>query len=275
MTAPVPKRPGEDDLLSTIDALLADPQMDDNPMRKPLAELAQRYRSEHRRLERLLQIADNYHRVSRDETRDLTEKLAREMRRLRKIARISDRYQTSLMETSEALHRAAVTDPLTGIGNRRFLTEQLERELARTARHGAPLSIGILDIDHFKQFNDRYGHEAGDIALRTVAEQLLLNLRQYDFVGRWGGEEFLLIFPETPLAEADQVGQRIIDQLASVPVKIPDTGAEITLTASLGMTELSRDEALDSALTRADNAMYQAKHGGRNKLQACPPPAIG
>jgi diguanylate cyclase (GGDEF)-like protein len=160
----------------------------------------------------------------------------------------------------------AETDPLTGLFNRRGFEEHAARELTRAARYGRPLAVAILDIDHFKKVNDRYGHTGGDVVLREVAECLHQGARGSDIVGRWGGEEFILLLPETTLAEATQLGERL--RLGINVRRIAFGSQEITCTASFGIAGLAPGDTLDSLIHRADTLLYQAKEQGRNRIVA-------
>ncbi|AMV73223.1 diguanylate cyclase [Desulfuromonas carbonis] len=176
--------------------------------------------------------------------------------------------QDSLRESNLRLKELAATDPLTGLANRRTLMSTLEREFRRSQRNGAPLSLLMVDIDHFKQVNDRYGHQQGDAVLTTVAGILRRHLRPYDLAARFGGEEFSLVLPETGLDEAVRVGERI--RLAVAGQAFPGPLVDLELTVSLGAAVfpapgIGSDEDL---IRVADHALYQAKDSGRNRLQA-------
>lgn len=162
--------------------------------------------------------------------------------------------------------RAAITDPLTGIYNRRGFFELSERELQRANRFGHPLSAVMFDIDHFKRLNDAHGHAAGDQALKETAERCFRALRKVDILGRYGGEEFAALLPETDLESACQAAERL--RIAATP-PIQTGGAEIHLTVSLGVAVRNRDDdTLDILLRRADQALYEAKSAGRNCVRA-------
>jgi len=159
----------------------------------------------------------------------------------------------------------SATDVLTGLANRRALFEQVEHELARTRRSGASLSLCVLDLDHFKQVNDEYGHGAGDQVLVAVAQRLQQSLREVDLVGRIGGEEFVLLLPSTPATVAMGAMERCRQLIAATPVRLDD-GTALAVTASFGVVSTRGDEGLGltQLLARADEALYAAKRGGRN-----------
>lgn len=160
------------------------------------------------------------------------------------------------------MHQLAHTDSLTGLANRRLMQEQLEKQCALAARGGESFSVLLVDLDHFKRINDEYGHATGDQVLREVA--LLLNgvLREYDTVARWGGEEFLILAPNTTLAQAGTLAERILQNLGTTRV-----AGEFTVTASLGLACYQSGDDAHSLIRRADLAMYRAKAAGRNRLE--------
>ena len=169
-------------------------------------------------------------------------------------------------ETMEhELWRLAVTDPLTGVGNRRHFLNIAEAEIGRVHRHDRPLSVITFDLDHFKLINDGYGHGVGDDAIRAVAETCTAILRDIDVIGRMGGEEFAILLPESDLAVALEVARRLHERIAAIRL---DTGkGELGLTASFGVTQVHDDDAtIDIALRRADAALYEAKESGRNQV---------
>jgi diguanylate cyclase (GGDEF)-like protein len=165
-----------------------------------------------------------------------------------------------------------VTDSLTRINNRRGITMQLLDVMAQAQRYGQPLSVAFADIDYFKRINDTYGHEAGDNALALTASILSETLRMPDKVGRYGGEEFLIILPHTALAAAQKIAERA---RAAVEKWTFDDGkgGELKLTISLGVTQFRKGEDLEQLLSRADKALYQAKADGRNRVAAKKAPA--
>jgi len=169
----------------------------------------------------------------------------------------------------EAQVRAmAVQDPLTGLSNRRALFDQFAHEMARARRSGEALSVCVMDLDHFKQINDRHGHAAGDAVLVRVAELLRECLRETDRIGRIGGEEFVLVLPDTGHEGAKKVIERCRVALVGTPVML-DVGDSLTVSASFGVvTALAGEHATESQLvSRADDALYLAKQRGRNRVE--------
>ncbi|UCV15392.1 biofilm regulation diguanylate cyclase SiaD [Quatrionicoccus australiensis] len=258
--------PAERDLLEQVERLLADPAEQDNSLRAALAALFAYSELQRERLERVVRISDGYQHVTRGEKQSLVDQYDRQLRRLEKLARISDRYQNSLREMSEALRDAALHDTLTGLGNRRFLMERLKDETERASRKGQLYAVGILDVDHFKLINDRFGHEAGDQALCLIANAIKDALREYDQCGRWGGEEFLIILPDTSLEFAVQVAERVRLAIRNTGFDFIEGGGGVT--ASIGITIYQPGEPYSAAVNRADSALLQAKELGRDRVAA-------
>jgi diguanylate cyclase (GGDEF)-like protein/PAS domain S-box-containing protein len=172
---------------------------------------------------------------------------------------------TTLKETQLALQEMAITDPLTGLHNRRHFFQIAGQEIERSLRYGHPLTAIMIDIDHFKQVNDTCGHIDGDQVLRSLAMCLQQNTRQVDILCRYGGEEFILLLAETGIDQALQTAERIRQQIETMPIIIG--GTEIRITASLGLAEMRYAENLEQLLRHADQAMYAAKRAGRNRIR--------
>lgn len=164
------------------------------------------------------------------------------------------------------LLRMASEDPLTGAYNRRALAEFGVREMARARRHGTPLSVILIDIDYFKKINDELGHAAGDLALIETVRRLQKNLRNEDYLGRMGGEEFLILLPDTDIEQAQVLAQRIQEDFSSHPMILLEQHRSITLSGGITLLSAS-DNFFDDLLKRADDAMYTAKVLGRNRMQ--------
>lgn len=173
-----------------------------------------------------------------------------------------------IAELEARLRKARDTDELTGLRNRRAMVAAANVELAQIHRTGRTLSLLLLDIDYFKQVNDRFGHRAGDLALQHVAAIVAQTVRPHDIVGRWGGEELLIVLPETELASAMLVAERIRASIAALPLQLPGS-IELAQTASIGVASASaRVEQLDELVHQADVALYRAKAAGRNQVSA-------
>jgi len=160
----------------------------------------------------------------------------------------------------------ATTDALTGLSNRRAFIDWANREVARCSRYGDHFCVTLLDVDHFKQVNDRYGHAAGDAVLAAVSRLMSSIVRSCDVVARWGGEEFVVALPSTSLEGAMLVADRIRAALELHPIADPNGGQVLTVTASFGVAELEAGETLEQVVDRADRAMYAAKSAGRNRV---------
>ena len=177
--------------------------------------------------------------------------------------------QTRLYETQQTLAHLATHDPLTGMFNRRAILDQLSKELSRVRRNydtakGAGLSIGFFDIDHFKQINDRYGHQVGDEVLKEIGGILASQLRAYDSFGRLGGDEFLVVAPETDYEKSNRLFERLLAAIAAC--KIMTEAGEVSVSVSIGVALAEPDIGLDKLLDTADAAMYRAKREGGNRI---------
>lgn len=170
-----------------------------------------------------------------------------------------------LLEKTKLLDTMVRTDFLTGLANRLHIIEQIKREESRFNR-GTPLcSIIIADIDYFKKINDTYGHEAGDLVLKAVADIFKINTRKQDITARWGGEEFLFLLPETPGEAACKFAEKVRSAVEQTPVKT-DSG-NISVTMTFGVCEFIKELSVDGTIRMADNALYNGKSGGRNCVQ--------
>jgi len=172
-----------------------------------------------------------------------------------------------LRESLDRMQKMASHDSLTDLFNRRALYDIAENELSRARRENKPVSLVMMDIDHFKNVNDEYGHNIGDQALRRVAHIILENIRTYDTAGRWGGEEFLLVLPGTGLEEASQIAERVRQGIASAKIPLQG-GKHVDLQASFGVSTCLPDdlETFDLLIHQADEALYDAKGEGRNRV---------
>ncbi len=168
---------------------------------------------------------------------------------------------------TRVLELQAHTDALTGLANRRRFIEIAEAELVRSRRYDAPLSLLMLDIDHFKEVNDAHGHRAGDRVLQQLARTCLEVLRNVDVVGRVGGEEFAILLPETAMPGAVDVAERLREAVEMAKVA-REEGVPLRITVSIGVATLAGLENLDTLMSQADYALYDAKHRGRNRVRA-------
>lgn len=173
------------------------------------------------------------------------------------------RQKKELEASLEQIQLLATQDELTGLVNRRHMTQLLRAEQARQQRTGQLMSVVLLDLDLFKSINDTFGHQAGDTVLRTFAQSVLPGLRSADVLARWGGEEFLLMLPDTSPSEALQCVERMRTVLAEVPFDAIDPGLRLTFSA--GLAACQPGESIESVLELADQALYRAKQAGRNR----------
>lgn len=165
------------------------------------------------------------------------------------------------------LHELSSTDELTKVANRRHIMELMEFEVTRAHRYSTPFCAALLDIDHFKSINDTYGHHVGDEVLKRIAMLYQDSMRKMDTIGRYGGEEFVLVFPHTHISSAKQVLERLRQVTEA---QVFDSMLERQVTVSIGLAELSDNESVDELLKRADQVLYEAKRGGRNRIMISP-----
>lgn len=197
--------------------------------------------------------------TAREDTRSLRSNLEQALDEVHTLQRTVDAQAEALRNAKQKLSQ----DPLTQIANRRALDQELPRLVAEAQATGAPLSVLALDIDHFKAVNDTYGHAAGDVVLKAVAQKAAGLLRSEDLIARAGGEEFVVLLPGTPMHMALQIAERIRSGIEALPFS--QGAMRFTVTMSIGVAQLTAKEQGADALARADAALYQAKHGGRNQ----------
>jgi diguanylate cyclase (GGDEF)-like protein len=175
------------------------------------------------------------------------------------------KLQDQLRRRNTELERLSRTDLLTGLFNRRHMEEELTRWHSSAIRHGEPMALVLFDIDHFKTINDTYGHAVGDLVLREFCRHLTEGLRKGDVACRWGGEEFLVLLPRTPLASAAELAGRVRSFVAATPIVVG--GHRVTVTVSGGCAP-GPGAGIDAVLRQADQRLYEAKHLGRNRIVA-------
>jgi len=184
--------------------------------------------------------------------------------RFDKITAMSDRLQAQVMEMNKILQEQVISDPLTGLMNRAGLIERLNAECARLARERTPFGLLMLDIDHFKEINDAFGHHVGDQVLVDVAATLRAHMRPYDVFSRWGGEEFLLLLPAVELDALFDLAQRLL--VAVRRVKVPGVDGAPPVRVSIGLYLCAIEEDPADSVRKADSALYQAKKAGRDRV---------
>lgn len=179
-----------------------------------------------------------------------------------------ERDLTAHKKLQSELESLATTDSLTGLANRQAFLHRAEKEFLRAQRFSRPLSVVMIDIDHFKPINDHHGHAVGDAVLQQMTAICQSSLRGSDFMGRIGGEEFALLLPDTPMANAMYVAERMREQLSKTGICV-ENGITLGITASFGVAIVKEtDREFNQLLERADVAMYHAKHGGRNQVKS-------
>jgi two-component system chemotaxis response regulator CheY len=171
-----------------------------------------------------------------------------------------------IIRLENKISQLAFTDALTGVLNRRAFMEKLETEINRAHRKDRSLSIVMIDIDFFKKVNDTYGHQMGDVVLQRFSEHLSSRLRGYDFIGRYGGEEFIVCLPESSENQACQLAERLRKSLADLVIEVPGSDEPLRITASFGVAsaDLKLEVCKELLLNKADQALYRAKEQGRN-----------
>ncbi|RDH81420.1 MAG: hypothetical protein DIZ80_15140 [endosymbiont of Galathealinum brachiosum] len=170
--------------------------------------------------------------------------------------------QGKINQLSQDFYHAAMHDPLTNLLNRRAISDLMVYEQARTQRNEKPLSVLLIDIDHFKYINDKNGHDCGDEVIKIISNDIQAGLRVQDQISRWGGEEFLVLLPETDGKYASMVAEKICSQIACNILRC--NGNEITVTVSIGVATYHKDNNLDRIIKLADERLYEAKNNGRN-----------
>ena len=189
--------------------------------------------------------------------------LAERLKRLRR--RLQDQKR-ELRQALDEIHQMATHDSLTGLMNRHCLDELLDKEIRRSARSGARLCLALIDLDHFKRINDQHGHACGDEVLRAFARDVGQKVRITDALGRWGGEEFVLLMPDVDLPRARAGAERLRRELEQLAIVHGTSTIHVTLSA--GVVELQDGEAAEALINRADQALYEAKSRGRNTVLA-------
>jgi two-component system cell cycle response regulator len=193
---------------------------------------------------------------------DKNELLARARSQVRKR-----RYTERLRDNVQISIEMAITDALTGLFNRRYMESHLASLLEQASARGKPLAVLVLDIDYFKSINDSHGHDAGDDVLREFALRIKRSIRGIDLACRFGGEEFVVVMPETDIAVAAMVAERLRRRIAAEPFAINAGGNSIPVTISIGIAALrGAEDNAASVLKRADQALYRAKRDGRNRV---------
>jgi diguanylate cyclase len=213
------------------------------------------------RLEGLLQSVSSHQRQRDSVGDDVAERLQGLVKRVAEMEQEAQQFR----EHIEEQRQKSLLDPLTGLPNRAAWSERLDLEVARRQRYGGQLLLAVLDVDHFKRINDGYGHLAGDRVLKIIAGELSKRLRKTDFIARFGGEEFVLLIPATPLEGGVQLLETLRAAIEACPFHFK--GEPVTITFSAGIAEFRNGEATEVTFERADQALYRAKGAGRNRVE--------
>jgi two-component system cell cycle response regulator len=214
-----------------------------------------------RKLHQALEMGVNDYLTRPIDQNELTARVRTQLRKKRYADRLRHNVQLSL--------EMAITDQLTGLHNRRYMARHLDNLIASSKRSGKPLSFVIMDIDYFKSINDTNGHDIGDEVLKEFASRIAANVRGIDLACRYGGEEFVVVMPDTDVAFAYSVAERLRQQIEVTPIVISRTPNELKITVSMGIAKSEGGEDTSEALLhRADQALYRAKRTGRNRVVA-------
>ncbi|SDG73371.1 GGDEF domain-containing protein [Roseospirillum parvum] len=224
--------------------------------------LAEAYRRSFRELQRMVRLSDRM----QLELHQANKRLAEQADHLTELNHALENEIAARTRLTEELEHLVRHDALTGAFSRAHLLELAERERVRAARAGTPLACILMDLDHFKQINDTYGHASGDVVLRRFVRLCRESLREVDVFGRLGGEEFAAFLPDTDAAGAREVAERIRERLAGETIETPD-GRPMKATVTLGLSiDTGRQTGIEQLLSRADNRLYEAKNAGRNRI---------
>ena len=213
------------------------------------------------RLDGLLDTVDTYRQQRSQQEQKLGERLQQLVSRVGSLEQAARGLRGHLEEQRQK----ALQDPLTGLPNRAAWNERLDLEFARWQRYGGDLLLAVLDVDHFKRINDGYGHLAGDRVLKIIGSELRKRLRKTDFIARFGGEEFVVLLPNTPYEAGQQLMDALRDSISNCPFHFK--GERVVITLSAGLTAFGQDDTTERAFERADGALYRAKNAGRNRVE--------
>jgi two-component system, cell cycle response regulator len=217
--------------------------------------------ADHSRLVRGLEIGVNDYLIRPIDRNEMLARVRTQVRRRRYTERLRDNVQMSI--------EMAITDALTGLHNRRYMESHLSTLVEQAGLRGKPLTVLVLDIDYFKSVNDTHGHDAGDDVLREFSQRLKKSIRGIDLACRYGGEEFVVVMPETDMAVATMVAERLRRRIASEPFPVCRGANAVEITISIGLaTRASASDTAANVLKRADQALYRAKRDGRNRVVA-------
>ncbi len=224
----------------------------------------EKYSEQLNRAEDLTEIQDILEEMIQ-ETSNMVESTRDLQSKLKEASSQVEMLREELAKTAEEAKR----DALTGLRNRKAFDEEIEKLYKRYKEKGDIFSLIMIDIDHFKRFNDRFGHKVGDRVLQVVANTLNYTLKGKDFIGRYGGEEFVVLLPYTSLDNACVVADQIRENIARKRLRVTKTGENLgTMTVSVGVSEIKENDTIESVVERADKALYLAKNSGRNNVKS-------
>jgi two-component system, cell cycle response regulator len=244
--------------LENFDALRLCSQLRSLERTRNVAILAVADADNNARMVRGLEIGVNDYLVRPVDKNELLARVRTQVRKKRYSERLRDNVQLSI--------EMAITDALTGLFNRRYMESHLSTLVEQAATRGKPLTVLVLDIDYFKAINDTHGHDAGDDVLREFALRIRKSIRGIDLACRYGGEEFVIVMPETNMAVATMVAERLRRRIATEPFVIQQGARAVDVTISIGIAALGENDEPVSVLKRADQALYRAKRDGRNRV---------
>lgn len=242
------------------DALRLVSQLKSNDRTRDLPVLVLAEMTDDARVLRALEMGINDYLIRPVDRNELAARVSTQVRK--------KRYQERLRENVQASMELAIVDPLTKLHNRRYFQNQLSSMLVEGGNRAGPVSLLVIDIDHFKSINDTHGHDVGDEVLKECAARLKKVVRGIDIVARFGGEEFVIVMPDTESYSASRVAERLRLSIEKVPFEVAGGSKALSLTVSVGVATTSEREADgDTLFKQADDALYQAKRGGRNRVQ--------
>ena len=246
-----------------VKAILENSEYDSHPAREALSRLWEMNLNQWNRVERITRLSDSYQDMMMQREKSISARYDKHLRQLEKITRISDHYQKILKQMNSELEQAALVDPLTELPNRRMMMKRLTHEFERND-HQKSCSVAMIDVDNFKLVNDQFGHQIGDNVLMALGKLMSEVLADNGYIGRWGGEEFLVIFTGKNQQEAQTLMEEM--RVAVTYLALSFENKALTVSVSIGISQYRDGDNIDALLTRADNALYTAKSKGRNQI---------